>query len=150
MLAKFRSMIIDAEKNTGAVRAEKADPRVTPVGRLIRSCRIDELPQLWNVLNGDMSMVGPRPERPELFQEVCAQFPQFAYRLKVKAGITGYAQLYGKYSTTFEDKVRLDLLYIERASLLQDIQLLFYTLKIVFMKDSASGVEKQKDKGIPS
>lgn len=149
-LIKFRSMVEDAEKETGAVRAEKADPRVTPVGRVIRSCRIDELPQLWNVLIGDMSMVGPRPERPELFQEICMQFPQFAYRLKVKAGLTGYAQLYGRYDTAFENKVRLDLLYIERGSLLQDIQLLFYTLKIIFMKESASGVEQKEEKNFPS
>ena len=149
-LNKFRSMVVDAEKETGAVRAGKADPRITPVGRIIRSCRIDELPQLWNVLIGDMSMVGPRPERPELFQEICTQFPQFAYRLKVKAGLTGFAHLYGRYDTAFEDKVRLDLLYIERASLIQDIQLLFYTLKIVFMKESASGVEQKDEKDFPS
>lgn len=149
LLVKFRSMIVDAEKSTGAIRAEKADERITPVGRFIRSCRIDELPQLWNVLKGEMSMVGPRPERPELFEEICGRFPQFAYRLKVKAGLTGYAQLYGRYNTSFEDKVRLDLLYIERASLLQDIQLLFYTLKIIFMKDSASGIEQKEEKPLP-
>ncbi|MDO5112399.1 MAG: sugar transferase [Clostridia bacterium] len=147
-LLKFRSMIPDAEKRTGAVRACDADPRVTPVGRFIRACRIDELPQLLNVLKGEMSLVGPRPERPEIFAEICRDFPQFAYRLKVKAGITGYAQLYGKYNTDFGDKVRLDLLYIEKASILQDLQLLFYTFKILFMKDSTAGVDAAQTAGV--
>lgn len=142
MLLKFRSMVPNAEKYTGAVLASENDPRITPVGRFIRACRIDELPQLWNVLKGDMSLVGPRPERPELFQQICKDYPQFSYRLKVKAGVTGYAQLYGKYNTEFEDKVRLDLLYIEKASILQDLQLLFYTLKILFIKESTEGVSR--------
>lgn len=144
-LIKFRSMIIDAEKATGAVLAAQGDKRITRVGRLIRACRIDELPQLWNVLKGDMSLVGPRPERPEIFAQICEEFPQFTYRLKVKAGITGYAQLYGKYNTSFEDKVRLDLLYIEKASILQDMHLLFYTFKILFMKESAEGVQGEEE-----
>ncbi len=139
-LIKFRSMTVNAEQRTGAVRADENDPRITRVGRFIRACRIDELPQLINILSGDMSLVGPRPERPELFYEACKDFPQFAYRLKVKAGLTGYAQLRGKYNTTFEDKVRLDLLYIEKASLLLDLQLLFYTIKVLFMKDSTAGM----------
>lgn len=144
MLVKFRSMVRDAEKHTGAVLASEDDPRITPVGRFIRACRIDELPQLWNVLKGEMSMVGPRPERPEIFDEICRDMPQFSYRLRVKAGLTGYAQLYGKYNTTFEDKVRLDLLYIEKASFIQDLQLLFYTVKIVFMKESTEGVDQNR------
>lgn len=145
MLIKFRSMIVDAERETGAVRAGEADKRITPFGRFIRAARIDELPQLINILKGEMSLVGPRPERPELFCEICQEFPQFAYRLKVKAGLTGYAQLYGRYNTSFEDKVRLDLLYIERASILQDLQLLFFTVKIIFMKESTAGVREDKE-----
>lgn len=145
-LVKFRSMIVDAEKHTGPVRAGENDPRITGVGRFLRVTRIDELPQLWNILKGDMSLVGPRPERPELFEETIRDFPEFAYRLKVKAGLTGYAQLYGKYNTAFEDKVRLDLLYIEKASLVLDLQLLFYTLKIIFMKSSTAGVSEKEAK----
>lgn len=145
-LIKFRSMVMDAEKKTGAVLASQKDSRITPIGKIIRATRIDELPQFLNILKGDMSLVGPRPERPEMFREICKDFPQFSYRLKVKAGLTGYAQLYGRYNTAFEDKVRLDLLYIQRASLLLDLQLLFYTVKILFMKESTEGVE-DKAKG---
>ncbi|MDO5112243.1 MAG: sugar transferase [Clostridia bacterium] len=145
MLVKFRSMIVDAEKETGAVLAGKADKRITPFGHFIRAARIDELPQLFNILKGEMSLVGPRPERPELFHEICREFPQFAYRLRVKAGLTGYAQLYGRYNTSFEDKARLDLLYIERVSVLQDLQLLFFTVKIIFMKESTEGVRENKE-----
>lgn len=137
---KFRSMIVNAEANTGAVLAGKEDSRITPIGRFIRSTRIDELPQLWNILRGDMTLVGPRPERPEFYEKYCAEYPEFAYRLKVTAGLTGYAQLYGKYNTTFMDKARLDMYYIQRASFLRDLQLLFYTLKIIFIKDSTEGV----------
>lgn len=138
---KFRSMVVNAESGTGAVLAGKEDARITPVGRLIRSTRIDELPQLWNILRGDMTLVGPRPERPEFYEKYCAEYPEFAYRLKVTAGLTGYAQLYGKYNTTFEDKARLDMYYIQRATFLRDLQLLFYTLKIIFVKESTEGVE---------
>ena len=137
---KFRSMIVNAEAATGAVLAGKSDSRITPIGQFIRATRIDELPQLWNILRGDMTLVGPRPERPEFYEKYCAEYPEFAYRLKVTAGLTGYAQLYGKYNTTFMDKARLDMYYIQRASFLRDLQLLFYTLKIVFVKDSTEGV----------
>ena len=137
---KFRSMIVNAEAATGAVLAGKSDSRITPIGRFIRATRIDELPQLWNILRGDMTLVGPRPERPEFYEKYCAEYPEFAYRLKVTAGLTGYAQLYGKYNTTFMDKARLDMYYIQRASFLRDLQLLFYTLKIIFIKDSTEGV----------
>ena len=137
---KFRSMIVNAEAGTGAVLAGKSDSRITPIGQLIRATRIDELPQLWNILRGDMTLVGPRPERPEFYEKYCAEYPEFAYRLKVTAGLTGYAQLYGKYNTTFMDKARLDMYYIQRASFLRDLQLLFYTLKIIFVKDSTEGV----------
>jgi len=138
---KFRSMIVDAEAKTGAVLAGKADNRITPIGHFIRATRIDELPQLWNIFRGDMTLVGPRPERPEFYEKYCADYPEFAYRLKVTAGLTGYAQLYGKYNTSFMDKARLDMYYIQRASFLRDLQLLFYTLKIIFIKDSTEGVD---------
>ena len=141
MLTKFRSMIVNAESDTGAVLAEKEDTRITKVGKIIRAARIDELPQLWNILKGDMSLVGPRPERPEFYEIFCREYPEFEYRLKVKAGLTGYAQLYGKYNTTFAEKARLDMYYIQHASLLWDLQLMFYTLKIIFIKDSTEGVD---------
>ena len=141
MLTKFRSMIVNAESGTGAVLAGKEDARITKVGKFIRSTRIDELPQLWNILKGEMTLVGPRPERPEFYEIICREYPEFDYRLKVKAGLTGYAQLYGKYNTTFAEKARLDMYYIQHASLLWDLQLLFYTLKIIFIKDSTEGVD---------
>lgn len=141
MLIKFRSMVTDAEKNSGARLAMKNDSRITKVGRFIRATRIDELPQMLNILKGDMTLVGPRPERPELFEQICRDYPEFRFRLKVKAGLTGFAQLYGKYNTTFEDKARMDVLYIERASLLQDIQLIFYTVKVIFTPESTEGVD---------
>lgn len=140
-LMKFRSMIVNAESKTGAVLAGKSDDRITKVGKVIRATRLDELPQLFNILKGDMSLVGPRPERPEFYEKICREFPAFDYRLKVKAGLTGYAQLYGKYNTTFEDKAKLDLYYIQHASPLWDMQLILYTLKIIFIKESSEGVE---------
>ncbi len=140
LLVKFRSMVVDAEKNTGAVLAGKSDSRITPVGKLIRATRIDELPQLWNIFIGDMTFVGPRPERPEFYAKILREYPKFDFRLKVKAGLTGYAQLYGKYNTTFADKARLDIYYVQNASLLLDLKLLFYTIKIVFVKESTEGV----------
>ena len=138
---KFRSMVTDAEKY-GAQFSSKNDPRITKVGRFIRATRLDELPQLWNILNGDMSIVGPRPERQTYIEEFCRETPEFIYRLKVKAGLTGYAQIYGKYNTTPLDKLKLDLMYIESYSILQDIRLIFLTLKIMFMKESTEGVEE--------
>lgn len=145
LLVKFRSMVMDAEEATGPVLAEKQDSRITPVGRVLRSARIDELPQFFNILRGDMSLVGPRPERPELFEQICSEFPQFRYRLKVKAGLTGYAQLYGRYNTAFEDKVRMDFFYIQQASLLLDLQMIFYTIKVIFMRESTEGVKRGKE-----
>jgi len=138
---KFRSMIVDAEKN-GAQFSSKNDSRITKVGKFIRSTRIDELPQLFNILKGDMSIVGPRPERQTYIDEFCKETPEFIYRLKVKAGLTGYAQIYGKYNTTPLDKLKLDLMYIESYSLLLDIRLIFLTLKIMFTKESTEGVEE--------
>ena len=137
---KFRSMIVDAEKN-GAQFSSKNDSRITKVGRFIRATRLDELPQLFNILRGDMSIVGPRPERQQYIEEFCRDTPEFIYRLKVKAGLTGYAQIYGKYNTTPLDKLKLDLMYIETYSVLLDIRLMFLTLKIMFMKESTEGVE---------
>lgn len=137
---KFRSMIVDAEKN-GAQFSSKNDSRITKVGKIIRATRLDELPQLLNILKGDMSIVGPRPERQQYIDEFCEETPEFIYRLKVKAGLTGYAQIYGKYNTTPLDKLKLDLMYIESYSILLDIRLIFLTLKIMFMKESTEGVE---------
>lgn len=135
---KFRSMRMDAEKS-GVQLAKENDSRITKVGAFIRKTRIDELPQLINILKGDMSFVGPRPERPELVEENCKTVPEFSYRMKVKAGLTGYAQVYGKYNTTFLDKLKMDLLYIEKYSLWLDIQIILMTIKVVFMKESTEG-----------
>ena len=144
-LTKFRSMIVDAESQTGAVLAGKTDSRITRVGKVIRATRIDELPQLWNILIGDMTLVGPRPERPEFYEKICREYPEFDYRLKVKAGLTGYAQLYGKYNTSFADKARLDMYYIQHASFLWDLQMILYTLKIIFIRESTEGVEQPEE-----
>ncbi len=138
---KFRSMVVDAEKQ-GARFSSKNDDRITKVGRVIRALRLDELPQLFNILKGDMSIVGPRPERQNYIDEFCKETPEFIYRLKVKAGLTGYAQIYGKYNTTPQDKLKMDLMYIESYSILQDIRLIFLTLKIMFTKESTEGVEE--------
>ena len=138
---KFRSMIVDAEKN-GAQFSSKNDSRITKVGKFIRATRLDELPQLLNILKGDMSIVGPRPERQQYIEEFCKETPEFIYRLKVKAGLTGYAQIYGKYNTTPLDKLKLDLMYIESYSVLLDMKLIFLTLKIMFTKESTEGVDE--------
>lgn len=139
-IVKFRSMRVDSEK-FGAQLAAKHDDRITPVGRALRNLHLDELPQLFNVFIGDMSLVGPRPERECIMREYCKELPEFAYRLKVKAGLTGYAQVYGKYNTTPYDKLKLDLFYIENFSLLLDIKLMFMTVKIFFQKEVSEGVE---------
>lgn len=141
---KFRSMKIDAEAE-GAQLAKKNDARVTPVGRVIRNLHLDELPQLFNVLAGDMSMVGPRPERPEIFEKYEESIPEFDFRLKVKAGITGYAQVYGKYNTTPIDKLKLDLTYIQNYSFWMDIKLMLLTFRIVFRKETSEGVDDNQN-----
>ena len=145
-ILKFRSMIVDAEKNGYdlSMRANGKDPRITKVGNVIRGCRVDELPQILNILMGDMSVVGPRPERVENVEAYSAAFPEWHYRERVKAGLTGYAQIYGKYNTTPEDKLRLDLIYIENYSLLLDIKLIFMTGRILFSKESTEGFEMQE------
>ena len=144
-ILKFRSMVVDAEKYAGAVLATDNDPRITRVGRIIRPFRLDELPQLINILKGDMSVVGPRPERNVIADEYCKDIPEFAYRLKVRGGLTGYAQIYGKYNTSAYDKLRLDLMYIENYSLLLDIKLMILTIRILFSKESTEGVDKAKE-----
>ena len=140
-MLKFRSMIVDAERN-GAQLATVDDDRITPVGKIIRKLRIDEIPQLFNVLKGDMSLVGPRPERPEIAAEYEKSMPEFAYRLKAKAGLTGYAQVYGKYNTTAYDKLLMDLIYIENYSFLLDLKLMILTLRVVMMPDKTEGIQQ--------
>ncbi len=144
-ILKFRSMIVDAEKHTGAVLASEDDPRITRVGKFLRSTRMDELPQLLNILKGDMSIVGPRPERKVIADEYCKEIPEFAYRTKVRGGVTGYAQIYGKYNTSAYDKLRLDLMYIENYSFMLDIKLIILTLRIIFSKESTEGIDKQQE-----
>lgn len=141
---KFRSMKVDSEKDGVARLATENDDRITPVGKFIRATRIDEIPQFFNILKGDMSFVGPRPERPEIIAEYEKAIPEFAYRTRVKAGLTGYAQVYGKYNTTNLDKLKLDLIYVERGSILLDIKLILLTIKVVFIKDSTEGLEEGK------
>lgn len=126
---KFRSMIVDAEKDGKPKFASDEDSRITPVGKVLRKFRLDELPQIFNILKGDMSVVGPRPERPELTEEYKKQMPEFEYRLKVKAGLTGYAQVTGVYDTSPYDKLKMDLMYIENYSIRLDIQIILMTLK---------------------
>lgn len=138
---KFRSMRVDAEKD-GVARLSTGenDNRITPVGRIIRKTRIDELPQIINILSGDMSIVGPRPERPEIAEQYEEFLPEFSLRLQAKAGLTGYAQVYGKYNTTPYDKLQMDLMYIAKPSLLEDLRIMFATVKILFMPESTEGV----------
>ncbi|WP_143321877.1 exopolysaccharide biosynthesis polyprenyl glycosylphosphotransferase [Clostridium sp. HBUAS56010] len=137
---KFRSMIMNAEKDGIARLSAEGDVRITPIGKIIRRTRIDELPQLFNILKGEMSLVGPRPERPQIAAEYREYMPEFDYRLKVKGGLTGYAQIYGKYNTTPYDKLKMDLMYIENHSFLLDLKLILMTLKVIFMKDSTEGI----------
>ena len=140
---KFRSMKVNAEKD-GVARLSSGenDPRITLIGRIIRKCRIDELPQLLNILKGDMTIVGPRPERPSIAADYEKVMPEFHLRLQAKAGLTGYAQVYGKYNTTPYDKLLMDLMYISHPSLLQDLMIMFATVKILFMPESTEGVEE--------
>ncbi len=143
-IMKFRSMRTDAEKDGVARLAKKHDSRITPIGNIIRRCRIDELPQLLNILKGDMSFVGPRPERPEIIAQYLEVMPEFAFRMKVKAGLAGFAQVYGKYNTNPYDKLKLDLTYIENYSTWLDLKLMMLTLKVLFWPDSTEGVEAEQ------
>ncbi len=140
-ILKFRSMRVDAEKDGIARLASEKDDRITPIGKILRACRLDELPQLFNILKGDMTIVGPRPERPEIAEQYEEIIPSFPLRLQVKAGLTGYAQIYGKYNTAPYDKLEMDLMYINKMSFFEDLKLMFATVKILFIKDSTSGVE---------
>lgn len=137
---KFRTMRVDAEKDGVARLAGEADDRITDVGKILRATRLDELPQLFNIIKGEMSLVGPRPERPEIAAEYMEDLPEFAMRLKMKAGLTGYAQVHGKYNTTPYDKLKLDLHYIRNYSLWMDLILIVLTPKVLFMKESTEGV----------
>ncbi|MCH5324916.1 MAG: sugar transferase [Eubacterium sp.] len=142
-LLKFRSMVVNAESDGVARLASAKDKRITPVGKIIRKIRFDELPQLFNIFKGDMSVVGPRPERPEIHAQYEKEMPEFSFRLKVKAGLTGNAQVVGKYNTTPYDKLKLDLMYIEKYSFAQDIMLILKTIKIIFMpEESTEGIKE--------
>lgn len=147
-ILKFRSMIENAESGgyNLSMRANGKDPRITKVGTVIRATRVDELPQLLNILKGDMTIVGPRPERVENVEEYSKEMPEWHFREKVKAGLTGYAQIYGKYNTSAYDKLRLDLIYIENYSFMLDIRLIFQTIRILFSKESTEGFEKQEER----
>lgn len=146
MVLKFRSMRVDAESD-GVARLSTGenDDRITPVGRVIRKTRIDELPQLLNIIAGDMSIVGPRPERPEIAEQYEKELPEFALRLQAKAGLTGYAQVYGKYNTTPYDKLQMDLMYIAKPSILEDFRIIFATVKILFVAESTEGVREGQE-----
>ncbi|WP_051205590.1 sugar transferase [Butyrivibrio sp. FC2001] len=146
MILKFRSMIVDAEKDGRPHPAGEKDDRITKVGNFIRACRVDELPQLINILKGDMSIVGPRPERWEHVEKYSEEIPEFNLRHKMKGGLTGYAQVYGKYNTTALDKLKLDLLYITNYSLLLDLQIIFETVKILVQKESTEGFTEEESK----
>lgn len=147
MIYKFRSMTMNSE-DAGARLAAKGDARVTPVGRVIRAIHFDELPQLFNILKGEMAVVGPRPEREVIADQYTEEIPEFVLRLKVKAGLTGYAQVYGKYNTTPYDKLKLDLTYIENYSVWMDIKILFLTFKILFVRENTEGVEQDQTTAI--
>ncbi|WP_313151755.1 sugar transferase [Lacrimispora sp.] len=142
-ICKFRSMIVDAEKEGESIPATEKDPRITPIGAVIRKYRIDELPQIFNIIKGDMSLVGPRPERIEHVRLYSEEIPEFEYRMKVKGGLTGFAQVYGKYNTSAYDKLKLDLMYIQNYSFLLDIEIIFKTVKILFMKESTEGFSQE-------
>jgi lipopolysaccharide/colanic/teichoic acid biosynthesis glycosyltransferase len=134
---KFRTMVVNAEHLTGAVWASREDPRVTPIGRHLRKYRLDELPQLLNVLLGDMNIVGPRPERPSIFADLRTTIPAYEYRQQVRPGITGLAQVSQQYDTSLDDvrqKVRYDLEYIRRQSLAEDIRIMLKTVPVILFK----------------
>lgn len=141
-------MVENAEINGQSVPATEGDARITPVGKIIRKTRIDELPQLINILKGEMSIVGPRPERVEHVDMYSKEIPEFVYRMKVKGGLTGYAQVYGKYNTTAYDKLKLDLMYIENYTIWLDIEIIFKTIKILFMKESTEGFSIEDSKSL--
>ena len=138
---KFRTMVMNAEKLTGPVLAGEDDLRITKLGRVLRATRLDELPQFINIIKGDMSVVGPRPERPFFVEKFESEVDDYKYRTIVKGGLTGFAQIYGKYNTTAEDKSKYDLLYIKNYSIFQDLKIILLTIKIMFMKNSTEGIK---------
>lgn len=142
-MLKFRSMIPDAERMGQAATTVEQDTRITKVGRWLRRFRLDELPQLWNILKGDMSLVGPRPERPQLAAEYTRLCPEFAFRLQVKAGLTGYAQVIGTYDTEPADKLKMDLMYIEQYSLLLDMRILLMTVKTAILPHKTNAAARR-------
>jgi exopolysaccharide biosynthesis polyprenyl glycosylphosphotransferase len=137
---KFRTMIVDAEKHSGAVLASQNDTRITRLGKILRASRIDELPQLFNVFKGDMSIVGPRPERPDIAEKIIENLPEFAYRTLVKSGVTGYAQVLGRYDTKFHEKLLFDLFYVNNYSLLLDLRIMFNTIRVLFIPSVTAGL----------
>ena len=143
---KFRTMRVDAEKYSGPMLAKENDPRITSLGGFLRAVRLDELPQIWNVLNGDMSIVGPRPERPFFVEKFTAEMPEYTYRHNVKPGITGMAQVYGKYNTTAFDKLIYDLMYIQQCSILTDLSIIIQTVKVLFTKSATEGTGVKQEK----
>ena len=145
-IIKFRSMKVDAEKD-GVARLStgETDDRITPVGRVIRKFRLDELPQLINILKGDLSICGPRPERPEIAAQYCETLPEFALRLQVKAGLTGYAQVYGKYNTSPYDKLQMDLMYIAHQGILEDLKLMLATVESFIYSRKYRGYNRRRD-----
>ena len=143
-MIKFRSMVENAESDGIAKLAQKDDCRITRIGKFIRATRIDELPQLYNIIVGDMSFVGPRPERPEIIRQYMEDMPEFKFRMRVKAGLTGFAQIYGKYNTIPYDKLKLDLFYIENYSVWIDIKLILMTVKILLKRESTEGVSEKQ------
>lgn len=147
-MLKFRSMVVDAEKDGKAVLAREDDDRITSVGRVLRSLRLDELPQLFNVLSGKMSLVGPRPERPEIIEQYKTDMPEFDFRTRMKAGVTGFAQIYGKYNTVPYDKLKLDLFYIENYSLWMDAKLILMTVKTIFKRESTEGIDEDQSNAL--
>lgn len=149
-ILKFRSMRVDAERDGVARLAGQNDNRITNVGRFIRTCRIDELPQMFNILVGDMSIVGPRPERPEIASQYKEDLPEFDMRLQVKAGLTGLAQVYGRYNTEPYNKLQMDLMYISDMSFLKDLQLIMATIKILFIKESTQGIAPGQETALAS
>ncbi|WCN38102.1 sugar transferase [Aneurinibacillus uraniidurans] len=145
MIYKFRSMVQDAEKYTGPMLAVEKDSRITPLGHFIRATRLDEIPQLFNVLKGDMSLVGPRPERAFFIEQFSEMLPDYTYRMSVKPGITGMAQVMARYSTTAEDKLRFDLMYVRNYSLALDIKILLQTIRVVFQWGQSKGVQHSEE-----
>ena len=141
---KFRTMVQDAEKN-GAQLATEGDPRITKSGKFLRATRLDELPQLYNILLGSMSVVGPRPERPIFADEFAKKVASYDMRHSVKAGLTGYAQVYGKYNTRVSDKILMDMIYIVNFSIMLDLKIILLTVKTMFMKSATEGVDEERD-----